>query len=464
MVSGAVALVVIGTIVFGGNGTGEGETLAVIRRDIIEEVRVSGTVEARIVSDVGFETSGIVREVAVAVNDQVYRGQTLVSLSLGTLVAELQSAQAQVAIKRANVANTTINLDAIKEKQDTLVQNALSELLSDDLIAEPQSPSYTQTPPVVSGRYTKGIEGTYKINLKSALQNGETDMYVFGLEKPEPIRVRDTGATAIGTHGLSILFSGDPSSYHNTIWYITIPNKNGDSYATNYSAYQDALRERDRALDEAQTELRAQESGVSIAEAELAQAEAEVARIQALISQRILSAPFDGVVTSVDVDPGESVGSNTKVVSMISNDGFGIEIDLPEIDSIKVKNGNLASITLDALGAEEVLPARVVSVNRTETLVDDIAVYEARLAFENQDPRIASGMTADVVIITNRRDDVLALPIRAFRFREDGTAYVTVLEGDEERGITVGMGLRGSDGFVEVTAGLVEGQSVLIPE
>ncbi|MBP9771582.1 MAG: efflux RND transporter periplasmic adaptor subunit [Candidatus Pacebacteria bacterium] len=460
---GVLILIIVGALIFGGNGNGDHEIATVERRTVTEEVQVSGTVEANIVSDLGFEASGVVRSVTVDVNDAVYKGQVLASLGLGTLAAELQSAQADLAIKRAEVANTSISLDTIKEKHDTLVTNARIELYSDGLIAEPKSSTYTQLPPTISGRYT-GDAGIYKITIRPGSQSDDSDLYVFDMEDPDPVEVSRTGATPIGTKGLFVSFPTAPSQYEGTTWYITIPNEKSSLYPANYSAYQDALRERDRVIEDAEAELRREQEGASIAEAQVARAQAEVARIQALIEERILRAPFAGIITAVSIDPGETVSASIPSISLISNDGFGVEIDLPEIDSIKVKNGNTATVTLDALGAEEVLHASVVSVNRTETLVDGIAVYEARLAFENQDDRIASGMTAEVSITTNKRDGVLALPIRAFRFREDGTPYVTVLESEEEKAVEVSMGLRGSDGYVEIMAGLVEGQDVIIPE
>ncbi len=462
-IGGALILVLIGTIIFGGNGNGNRALALVERRTISEDVRVSGTVEANTVSDLGFEASGVVRDIAVSVNDTVYQGQLLASLGLGTLAAELQAAQADLAIKRAEVANTGINLDTIREKYDTLVTNARIKLYSEGLVAEPGSSTYTETAPTITGRYI-GSEGKYKFVIRAGNQSDESELYAFDMEDVEPVEISKTGATPVGENGLFVSFPSEPTDYEDTSWYVTIPNKNSSLYASNYSAYQDALKERQRAIEDAEAEPRTEQAGSSIADAELARAEAEVARIQALIGERMLRAPFAGTITAVAIDPGESVSASVSALSLISNDGLGVEIDLPEIDSIKVKNGNPAVVTLDALGADEALNARVVSVNRTETLVDGIAVYEARLAFDNQDPRIASGMTADVAITTNKRDNVLALPIRAFRFREDGTPYVTILEDEKEREVEVGMGLRGSDGYVEVTAGLIEGQNVIIPE
>lgn len=463
-IAGGISLIIvliIGFVVFGG-GNGKYETVAVERRDVIEEVRVAGTVEANIVSDLGFEASGVVRNVSVSVNDTVYQGQQLASLSLGTLAAELQSAQAQVAIKRAQTANTGVNIDAVRAKHDTLVENAYRELLSNGLVAEPQSSTYTQTPPTISGRY-RGNEGTYKVIIKSASQTGESDLYVFDMEDVEPVRINKTGPTPLGSRGLFIDFNGDSSDYRSTTWYISIPNTKSNVYASNYSTYQAALGERDRAIDEAEAQLRASGSGSSVATAELAQAEAEVARIQALIDQRMLTAPFTGTITAVDIDLGESVSSADRAVSMISNDGFGVEVDLPEIDSIKVRSGNPVAIELEAVPGE-LFEGVIASVNRTETIIDGVSVYEARIAFtDSDDERIVSGMTADVAITTDTRENALVLPARAIRYRVDGSTYVLVgTDAQDPQEVDVVTGLRGSDGYTEILGGLNEGDNVIV--
>jgi RND family efflux transporter MFP subunit len=460
--SAFLVVIIVGIILARGGGSA-GEMVVVSRRDVIEEVRVSGTVEAKIVSDLGFEANGVVRQVGVEVNDVVYRGQLLASLGLGTLPAELQSAQASVAIKEAESLNTGINLDAIQEKQDTLVKNARIALYSEGLIAEPNSDTYTQRPPVISGRYA-GEQGTYKLVIKSATQNGEDTLYVFGMEDAEPVEISKTAATPLGDEGLYVSFPDGAADYEDTVWYVAIPNTKSTSYADNYSAYQSALAERDRAIQEAQAELREKGEGTSIAQAQLAQARAEVARIQALISERVLRAPFAGVVTAVAIDPGETVTSGTPAISLISNDGFGVEVDLPEIDSIKVHSGDTTVITLDAF-SDTPLVGTVASVNRTETIVDGISVYEARIAFDAQDERITSGMTADVAITTGKKEDVLAVPARAIKYRPDGAPYVLIKDpaSKKERETAITIGLRGSDGFIEVTAGLSDGDTVLVP-
>lgn len=457
------AALVIGGVVAARGGASDEETVIVERRDVVEEVRVSGTVEATIVSDLGFDANGTVRDVLVGTGDTVTKGELLATLSLGTLAAELQSAKAAVAVKRAQTSNTAINIDALREKHDTLVENARIKLYSEGLIAEPKSSTYTETPPSISGRYV-GPSGTYKVTIRRAAQSDRSDLYVFDMEDIEPVEISKTGATPLGTKGLYVTFAGQASAYEDTTWFVTIPNTKSASYAENYSAYQDALRERDRALEEAQAELRSASAGTSVASAELAQAEAEVARIQALIEERRLRAPFAGTITAVDIDPGESVTAGTPAISLISNDGFGVEVDLPEIDSIKVRTGNAVAVVLDAFG-DTTLAATVASVNRTETVVDGVSVYEARIAFTDADDRITSGMTADVTITTDKKEGVLAVPARAITYRPDGTTYALVRQAGSTKATAtdIATGLRGSDGFVEVTAGLAEGDIVVIP-
>ena len=224
------------------------------------------------------------------------------------------------------------------------------------------------------------------------------------------------------------------------------------------------MTNRDNVLEEAKAELRELESAdSSVALAELARARAGADKIRAEIGERILTAPFAGVVTAVNIDPGEAVSSSDVAVSLISEGKLGVVVDLPEVDSVKVRVGDTVEVTLDALGGDKIFPATVVSVNRSETLTDGIPVYEAKLAFTADNPDIVSGMTADVTIITDSKKEVLSLPIRAVRYRENGETYVVVTTGKTKQDVKVVTGLRSTDGFIEIVAGLSGRENVLVP-
>ena len=457
-----LVVVVVGGIIVSQHNDKDYSVVTAERRDLLEQVRIAGRVEAETVAELGFETGGIVRSVSAKVNQSVSAGQQLAALNLGTLPAELKSAQADLTIAKAESGNTILNLEAIRDKHDTLVASAYASLLSEGLEAEPQSDDQAQTPPIITGRYI-GAEGRYKVRIKRKDTGMEDyELLTFELERTGPIKVSETGATKLGTRGLFINFTDDLVDYQDTIWYVTIPNTKSTSYLANYNAYQEAVRERDRALDEAEAEIRTQSAGASINSAKLAQAESDVERIQAQIAERILRAPFAGTVTAVNVDLGESVSANETAISLISRGDLGIEIDLPEIDSIKVKVDDKAKVTLDAFGADLPLLAQVVSINRSETLVDEVPVYEARLTFEQKDGQIVSGMTAEVIIATAERLDAIAVPVRTVKQNATGESYVVVIDTDGNLNETVvKTGLRSSDGYIEIVSGLESGTSII---
>ena len=67
-------------------------------------------------------------------------------------------------------------------------------------------------------------------------------------------------------------------------------------------------------------------------------------------------------------------------------------------------------------------------------------------------------MTANITIHGDRKDDVLAIPQRAIITASDGSKSVEVVSGGKIVNTPVSTGLRGSDGNIEITGGLTEGE------
>lgn len=201
--------------------------------------------------------------------------------------------------------------------------------------------------------------------------------------------------------------------------------------------------------------------------ARVAEAEAQLSGIAAQMAQNSLVSPFNGLVTKQDAKVGEIVMPNSPAVSIIANAKFEVEASVPEVDIAKVKINNSADITLDAYGDAVVFKASVVSIEPAETMVEGVATYKAKLQFTEEDARIKSGMTANVVIFTNKRDNVLIIPQRAF-IEQDGRQFVKILQNNgrkpEIKETAVTAGLRGSDGDMEIISGVSEGDKVVVSE
>ena len=219
-------------------------------------------------------------------------------------------------------------------------------------------------------------------------------------------------------------------------------------------------------------EIAGQELRVKQAEANLASARARVSQASAdyqgaaaNFNKTILRSPIAGIVTVVTAKVGQFIGSTQSAVSVISEADYEIEANVPEVDIAKIAVGKNADVTLDAYGDEVTFKATVSKIDPAETVVEGVATYKITLQFLAADDRIKSGMTANLDILIDTREHVIAVPARAI-LTHDGKKFVKVLNDPKTppQEVEVENGLRGSDGNQEITKGLSAGQTIILSE
>lgn len=184
---------------------------------------------------------------------------------------------------------------------------------------------------------------------------------------------------------------------------------------------------------------------------------ASVADANAEISKRIITAPFDGLITKIDIDEGEIAYSSTEIVELISEGNFEITANIPESDIAKIKIADTAEFDLDALSSDLIFEAEVIKISESANLIEGVPVYEVLLQITSDTNLVKSGMTANIDILTDKREDVLYIPSRAV---SDSKVKVLLENGMiEQRQITTG--LKSFDAKIEVVSGLEEGEKVI---
>lgn len=203
-------------------------------------------------------------------------------------------------------------------------------------------------------------------------------------------------------------------------------------------------------------------SDLARAEARVAQAQAQLDQAQIQLDDATLRAPFDGVVATVTVAPGESVSAQAPVV-LIDVSRFLVKVTVDEVDISRVAVGQPVQVLIDALG--ETLPG---SVTRVEPLPQTESAVTAYLVTVEVDPAgtaLKPGMTASATIVADSRAGVLSVPAAAVRTEGDTSLVSVVVTGAdgarsvEERAVSVG--LRAGE-QVEILDGLAEGEQVVI--
>ena len=175
-----------------------------------------------------------------------------------------------------------------------------------------------------------------------------------------------------------------------------------------------------------QAELATAEATLARAEADLASAQASVTDAQAALSvdstnlgKASIRSPFDGVVLSRSVDPGNAVAASLQAVTLftLAEDlkQMKLQVNVDEADVGRVQAGQKAQFTVSAW-ANRPYPATVTRVSYGSTIKDNVVTYVADLQVKNDDLTLRPGMTATAVVTAAEREDVLLVPNAALLF------------------------------------------------
>lgn len=202
----------------------------------------------------------------------------------------------------------------------------------------------------------------------------------------------------------------------------------------------------DIALKQAQTQL--ESSQVSV---EQAKRNIEKAR---------LYAPFDGVIAQVNASVGDNASGVAVVVVDMAN--LQVRVTIAEVDVAKIKVGQTAQMTMDAL-PNKTYTAKVLAVAPVATVTQGVVNYSVTASIVDNDGAIKPGMTANLAITVEQRENVLLVPLRAVR-AQGNQKRVTVLFKGQNIDVSVVTGLT-NEQFVEIasaTPGLAEGDQVIL--
>ncbi|ABL65274.1 efflux RND transporter periplasmic adaptor subunit [Chlorobium phaeobacteroides] len=205
--------------------------------------------------------------------------------------------------------------------------------------------------------------------------------------------------------------------------------------------------------------LAAAKAGVRAAKEELASAMAEY---RGMVKQRhnlLLVAPVDGLVTSRNAEPGNTVSGGQTIIEMINPESLWIDVRFDQLQTAGLKAGLFAQMTIRSQ------PGRVFSgsVLRVELLADRITEETlAKIVFNVLPvPLPPVGELCEVAV---QLPPLPAKPVvpNASIHRVDGRLGVWVVDGSKLRFVAVRTGAADRDGFMQVLEGLKVGTRVVV--
>lgn len=581
IVSAALLVLLAGWLIYAINQPAKVNltTVKAEKKDLVQEVSVTGNVTPAQSVDLSFEITGKVKEIFADVGDHVASGQKIVSLDDTSLNAQLSQANAALAAAQAQVQQFQAALDSQRANLDNLKKGTRPEEIAISqtavLNARQSLLDAQNNLKVVQTKADTDLKANYenaRAALPAAVETGRTALMVlsdiqgtyFSASDQDRFAIENAKAAAV----LELLGASDAGAWirqfistlsggvYGNVQQLNSGNSNDEIEKTLNDAI-DALQKVKAALDAvpvynrlsvtdsgnlneqkldvnsqistltgfkqtidlqkatnenlsstaqsavntaqsnlstAQSDLmlkragstgdqiKAQEEVVHQAEASVNAQRAQVASqyaviqgVQAQLDKSVLYAPISGLVTKMEAKVGEIVfpsssamSNNLTFVSIITDKNYEIETNVAEVDIAKIKVGDISKVTLDAYGEEKMFEAVVTKIDPGEIVIEGVPTYKVTLQFTKDDTAVKPGMTANLDIQTDKREGVIAIPQRAV-ITKDSEKFVNVVAGTLRgqpviKEVTVTLGIRGSDGSVEITKGLKEGDEVVVSE
>lgn len=479
-----------------------GETITVTLGPLKQYVKVSGQVASSKDANLSFQTVGTVAFVGVKIGDSVPQGKVLATLSGGDAQVALLQAKAnlsnaeavlaqleqgprkeELAIKEQYVDNAKSSLEQAYAALPDAIQNV--DAVTADVVKNKFSPLFSFS------------NGTYQIAFSSCDQRlqGEIETRrnlledslaefqkrssvistlssVQNIDATFELAYRSAIATNELVNALSGLLLASCSTNNSSLdaYRVTLSTVKTTMTAlfSDITAKRSALIVAKNTFSQVSRDLELTKAGndpykIKAQAAVVAQAEAQVASAQSGLAKTMIVAPFSGVISNIDLSLGETVSAGKTVVSMLATEGYEVEAKVPEVDIVKIKVGAPVDVTLDAYGKDIIFPATITRINPTATTEGTVPVYKVIVTFTGKDDRIKQGMTANVQIVTETKSKVVIVPARFVKVVTSEKGTVTILNQGKEELREVGLGIRGADGLIEITSGLIGGEELLSP-
>jgi HlyD family secretion protein len=178
-----------------------------------------------------------------------------------------------------------------------------------------------------------------------------------------------------------------------------------------------------------EVELKAREQDIETREQQIKQEQATLATTKYNLSQIVINAPMDGIVTRRNIEEGETAvvgtmnNAGTVLLTIADMSVIEAEVEVDETDIPTVTLGQEAKVSIDAV-PDKTFRARVTEIGNSPIQAatgqgqQRATNFKVVITLEEAVPDVRPGFTCTAEIVTARRKEALAVPIQALTVRE----------------------------------------------
>jgi multidrug efflux pump subunit AcrA (membrane-fusion protein) len=391
--------------------------------------------------DLGFDTSGELAEILVAVGDEVEAGQVL---------ARLDPTSAEAALTEAETALRELTSPLAVAQAQLAVANAREALRITQYTYTVQQEGHRATEETVKSAKAKLVMAREALDQAKDAYDGAS-----GSLSEDP-----------GKAQAYIRYASARSAYNSALatynWYTGHPTEIEQAQLEADVAVTEAELAEAEALLAALTDEAPPEGAFGSGVTALEKAQANVALAREGLEAIELRAPMAGTITAINGTVGETVGGSSLMTLMDLSQPH-VEFYLDQTDIDKASDGLEVEVTFDAY-PDVVYSGTVTGIDPVLTTAGGVSALHGFAALTPQAgegaPRLLVGLSAAVDVIAGRVEDAVLVPIEALREITPDTYAVFVVDSAGELEMRmVEVGLQ-DETFAAITSGLEAGEIV----
>jgi HlyD family secretion protein len=395
------AVVFAGFYFFGDDSsTPQYMTARVERGNLRNTVTATGALQAVTTVQVGSQASGTISALYADFNSQVKKGQVVAQLDPSTAKAQVEQANANLQNARASLANAR-----------AAVVNAQAG------VRDAQAKSLAATSTVQNNQ--AGVSGA---EANVAVLKAQQDDALSLLKQQESLL--KAGVVAQRDYDVAVTaYKTAEARYNQAVAQLN------QAKLTEQSSQKAGIAQSQAGVESAKAQVQQAQAQVQQAQAQVQQAEAALSVAQVNLSHTTITSPIDGVVVSRDVNVGQTVAASLSAPTLftIANDLTQMQViaNIDQADIGLVEQAKSVRFSVDAFPGKE-FDGKIEQMRLNPVNVQNVVTYNVVIDVDNPDQKLKPGMTANLTITIDERNNVLKVPNSALRFTpQDATRQRT---------------------------------------
>ncbi len=338
-----------------------------------------------------WETTGIVGETYVELGEEVVAGQVLATINETSLPQTIYLAQQEL-------------INAERALEDLFESGAEAAAIAQLAVANARDALDS-----AEYRWTLNQPG----NRASAeeLKSAKAKRTIAEKRLTQKQKEYDNASGSIAKAQAQIALTAAINQQQYAVWYLNWLQDGGDeiemaifdaNVAVGLANLEAAEREYNRVKDGPDPD-------------DITMADARIAAAQATLDMATITAPFKGVITSVDVLPGDLVSPNTLAFRIDNLKNLLVDVGVSEIDINQISVGQPVTLSFDAILGKE-YQGEVIQVSPVGVQQQGLVSFEITIELIDADEDVRPGLTAAVAIVVRQVEDALLIPNRAVRW------------------------------------------------